>query len=57
MFGFALKTVDSRYSYLVVRRGATVVGKTRSLKSGRGDEVGEAAAGVVALGGAIVFIR
>lgn len=41
----------------VVVLGSEVVGKTRSEKSGKMDEVVEEAGGVVTLGGAKVFIR
>lgn len=37
--------------------GSEVVEKTRSVKSGKRDEVVDEAGGVVMLGGAMVFIR
>lgn len=60
MFSFAF---IQKYTYLVVVRGATVVlgsevvKKTRSVKSGKRDEVVDEAGGVVMLGGTMVFIR
>lgn len=41
----------------IVVPGSEVVEKTRSVKSGKMDEVVEEAGGAVTLGGAMVFIR